>query len=75
MHGKYMGYLVVAAAAVVVGLLLAGTPLQSLLPLVLLLACPLMMIVMMRGMHGESGHGGEHGSDKHASDRDSMAGR
>ncbi len=45
-----MSYLVVAGAAIIVGLL-AGTPLASLLPVLLLLACPLMMAVMMRGMH------------------------
>ena len=67
MHGTHMRYLLVAAGALVVGLLVAGTPLQSLLPFVLLLACPLMMIVMMRGM---GGHGGEHGDDSTARERD-----
>ena len=30
---------------------------QNLWPLLFLLACPLMMIFMMKGMHGGSGHG------------------
>lgn len=46
MHGKQMRYVLVAAGALAVGFLLAGTPVQSLLPIVLLLACPLMMILM-----------------------------
>jgi hypothetical protein len=70
MHGTHMRYLLVAAGALVVGLLVAGTPLQSLLPFVLLLACPLMMIVMMRGMGGRAGHGGVHGHDSAARERD-----
>ena len=70
MHGTHMRYLLVAAGALVVGLLVAGTPLQSLLPFVLLLACPLMMIVMMRGMGGHARHGGEHGHDSAARERD-----
>lgn len=55
-HGKMMSYLVVAGAAIVVGLLVAGTPARSALPLLLVLACPLMMIFMMRGMGGHN-HG------------------
>ncbi len=49
MHGTHMRYLLVAGGALVVGLLAAGTPAQSVLPFVLLLACPLMMVFMMRG--------------------------
>lgn len=37
--------------------LLAANALASFLPVLLLLACPLMMIFMMRGMHGGHGHG------------------
>jgi hypothetical protein len=57
MHGIRMRYVEVAAAGLLVGLLVAGTSVQTLLPFVVLLACPLMMIVMMRGM-GHGGHGG-----------------
>jgi hypothetical protein len=54
MHGQHMKYLLVAAGALVVGLLAAGTSLQSILPF-------LMMVFMMRGLGGHGGHGG-HGS-------------
>jgi hypothetical protein len=76
MHGTHLRYLLVAAAALVIGLLAAGTPVQSLLPYVLLLACPLMMVFMMRGMdgHGHAGHGSDHHDDQNhhrpAGDRD-----
>lgn len=39
--------------------LIATSGLAGLLPLLLVLACPLMMIFMMKGMHG--GHGHAHG--------------
>jgi hypothetical protein len=60
----------------VVGLLAAGTPVQSLLPFVLLLACPLMMVFMMRSMGGHAGRGSDHHDDhRPAPDRDDAAGR
>ena len=46
-----MGLISIAAAIAFVGALWAGAPLAALAPL-LLLACPLMMIFMMKGMHG-----------------------
>jgi hypothetical protein len=56
MHGQSMKYLLVAAGALIVGLMVAGNSLQSVLPFLLLLACPLMMVLMMRGMgHGDQG--------------------
>ena len=66
MHGKTMRYVLVAAAALVAGLLLAGSPVQAVLPFLLLLACPLMMIVMMRGM---GGHGDGHSHDAGPTER------
>ncbi len=36
--------------------LLAASGLAGFLPLLLILACPLMMIFMMKGMHGHGGH-------------------
>lgn len=52
---------VLLVAAVAAALLIAfGAPLASLLPFVAVLACPLMMIVMMRGMAGT-----HHGRDDH----------
>ena len=59
-------YLGVAAVAALV-LSAGGVPFTSLLPFVILLTCPLMMIVMMKGMGGKkkeaenhTGHGCEH---------------
>ena len=76
MHGTSMRYLLVGAGALVVGLLIAGTSLLSLLPYALILACPLMMVFMMRGVGGPTGHGAEHTQDRPARDRDdATAGR
>jgi hypothetical protein len=50
------GLLAVAVAIPVVGLLWAGVPASRLFVLGLVLACPLMMFVMMRGMHGSGRH-------------------
>jgi hypothetical protein len=69
-----MRYLLVAAGALVVGLLAAGSSLQSVLPFVLLLACPLMMVFMMRGMGGHGGHDSS-AHDSSARDRDDAAPR
>jgi hypothetical protein len=61
MPGRSVSYVLVAAAAFAVGLLVAGTPLPAVLPYAALLARPLMMVVMMRGMsrgdHGDTGAG------------------
>jgi len=53
---KMLPYLL-GAAAVAAILSVAGVPLGNLLPFAVVLACPLMMLFMMRGMAG--GHGGE----------------
>jgi Protein of unknown function (DUF2933) len=78
-HDTLMRYGLVAGAALVVGLLVAGTSWRSLLPLALLLACPLIMVFMMRDMgeHGGHGTGPERPEDAHRqADRDeSDAGR
>jgi hypothetical protein len=56
---RYFPYLL--AAAVVVALLIAfGAPLATLLPFAIVLACPLMMIFMMKGMSGRHGGGEDH---------------
>jgi hypothetical protein len=50
------GLYAVAVAILVVGLVWAGVPASTLLIAGLVVVCPLMMFVMMRGMHGhESG--------------------
>jgi hypothetical protein len=52
MKSSSWGLFAVAAAIAFVGTLWAGVPLASLAPLLIVLACPLMMIFMMKGMHG-----------------------
>ena len=44
---------------------------SALLPFLFLLACPLMMIFMMRGMHGghDGGHGNQNGTGNDAQTR------
>ncbi|HWD43854.1 MAG TPA: DUF2933 domain-containing protein [Actinomycetota bacterium] len=51
-----IGVALVAAAAVVVA---AGVPLSRLLTVLLVLACPLMMVFMHRDGHGHGSHGGQ----------------
>ncbi|MDN3027853.1 DUF2933 domain-containing protein [Streptomyces sp. S.PB5] len=55
------GMYALAAAIVVVGALIIGVPLETLIWLGLVAACPLMMFFMMRGMHGQDMHGGHGG--------------
>ena len=43
----------VALAATAVVVLVAGVPVSRLLPWLLVLACPLMMLFMHRGSHGD----------------------
>ena len=50
---SHMGPCILAAAILVVGALAFGVQAPSLWTLALVAACPLMMIFMMRGMHGE----------------------
>ena len=52
------GLFAVALAILIVGLVWAGVPAGTLLTVGLVLVCPLMMFVMMRGMHGDQGHAG-----------------
>ena len=57
-HNRMFPYL--AAGAVVAAVLIAvGAPFASLLPFALVLACPLMMVVMMRSMSRSSDHEGD----------------
>jgi hypothetical protein len=67
MHSNRVVPWLVGAAALAALLIAFGAPLAPLLPFAVLLACPLMMVFMMRGMagmHGRSedhtGHGCEH---------------
>ena len=47
-----LGLYVLAAAILVVAAMVLDVQASSIWPLVLVAACPLMMIFMMRGMHG-----------------------
>ena len=55
----------VALAIAVVGLLALGAPLGSLLLLLVVIACPLMMFFMMRGMRGSDSRQGHDDTDAH----------
>jgi multisubunit Na+/H+ antiporter MnhG subunit len=52
MRTRNYGLYAIALAIVVIGALALGLPLNTLVVLGLVLACPLMMMFMMRGMHG-----------------------
>ena len=58
-----------ALAVLMVGLVFAGVPVGTLVVLPFVLACPLMMFFMMRGMD----HGGSH--QKNNDDHDSATGQ
>jgi hypothetical protein len=55
MRRPQWGWYAVALAILAVGLVWAGVPASTLLFGAVLLVCPVMMMVTMRGMHGE-GH-------------------
>ena len=71
MNTQQMAKPALVAGAVLVALVVAGLPVAYLGLLVLILACPLMMFFMMRGMGGmDHGAGGSHDDlhdDDHAS--------
>jgi hypothetical protein len=58
MKRQQWGLYAVALAILIVGLVAVGVPASTLLIASLILVCPLMMFVMMRGMHGGEGHSG-----------------
>jgi len=77
---KYPNYglFAVAVAIAVVGALWVGLPVGTLALLAVVLACPLMMIFMMRGMHGGGSNGdgpGHHGPEDRENPRDSASHR
>jgi hypothetical protein len=63
-----LGLYAIAIAIAVVGALWLGVPVGTLVLLAVVLACPLMMIFMMSGMHGGNDHDGS--AHRHADDRD-----
>ncbi|MGW3938545.1 MULTISPECIES: DUF2933 domain-containing protein [Streptomyces] len=66
-HKNFAPY-AIAAAILVVGLVALGAPLSTLLLLGIFVACPLMMMFMMRGMHGGGGHDQHSGHEGHQHD-------
>jgi len=62
-HGLYA----IALATAVVGALWLGVPVGTLVLLGLVLACPLMMLFMMRGMHSDGGRGERPDADRSGS--------
>ncbi len=72
MHHNRMPPYLLGAAAIAAALVIAGAPLAGILPFALLLACPLMMVFMMKSMSGNhdsedhTGHGCEHDSTRDA---------
>jgi len=61
MKDRNYGLYALAVAVLVVGALWLGLPVSTLGVLAIVLVCPLMMFVMMKGMHGGDDHTG-HGS-------------
>ena len=61
MQGNHVKHMLIGGGALLVVLLVAGVPLGNAVPVALALACPLMMIFMMRSMGGHRpGHGNGH---------------
>lgn len=58
MRRQHLPLYAIATAIVTVGLVAFGLPVSSSFLLAFVLVCPLMMLFMMRGMHGGSGQGG-----------------
>jgi hypothetical protein len=63
---QHLPYYAIAAAILVVGLAAMGVPVTNLFYLGLIIICPLMVLLMMRGMHG-----GGNGNDSRSNDDDS----
>jgi hypothetical protein len=59
MKRQSWGLYTIALAILVVGLVALGVPASTLLFAAFLLACPLMMMFMMGGMHGGHGTAGQ----------------
>ena len=68
MMRQHLPYYAIAAAILIVGLAAFGVPVSNLLFLGVILVCPLMMLFMMRGMHGGDSH--EHGAQQPHADNE-----
>lgn len=61
MRREHMLYYAIGLGILIAGLAWAGVPTSTILVGLLVLGCPLMMMFMMRGMHGGGdAPGGEH---------------
>ncbi|WP_406306751.1 DUF2933 domain-containing protein [Streptomyces sp. NBC_00885] len=70
-NNRNYGLYAIAVAIAVVGALALGVPLGNLAIILVLLACPLMMFFMMRGMRGgDDMEGRGRGHDDAPKDRD-----
>lgn len=68
MTRQHLPYYAIAAAILIVGLVAFGVPVSNLLVFGFILVCPLMMLFMMRGMHG--GGGGNDSDEINPQERD-----
>lgn len=68
MNQKQMINTAVIAGVVLVVLVIAGLPFEYLGFLVLIVACPLMMFFMMRGMNRGGVESHDHDDDQHTTD-------
>jgi hypothetical protein len=78
MNRQHLPLYAIAAAILVVGFVALGVPATALLYVALALACPVMMIFMMRGMHGgddPGSHRSHENSRDEQSDRHHLSGR
>ena len=78
MTRQHLPYYAIAAAILIVGLAALGVPVNSLTYVGFIIICPLMMLFMMRGMHGGGNGGDTHSKDDNAPrerDRNSRLGR
>ena len=68
MMRQHLPHYAIAAAILIVGLVAFGLPVTNLIFFGLFLVCPLMMLIMMRGMHGGGGGDNSNGSTPHERD-------
>lgn len=73
MKSQHLSLYVLAAAILGVGVMAFGVRASSLWGLAFVVACPLMMIFIMRGMHG--GDGNDIGHSPRDDERDARSGR
>ena len=69
MQSKYLPIYVLVAAGIALAIAVAGVSLATLLPVAILLVCPLMMVFMMKAMAGTN----QQPEDDTGRDRDAQA--